>query len=174
MPRTIWPRSPGRPLVYDEATFPDLAYKFCLLGATNRELATAFGVKESTIEHWCRHYDDFFRRVQEGRTIADANVAHGLYKRAAGYIRKRDVAQTDRQTGMVTVITIEEEVDPDPRAAQFWLSNRRKRSDDPWRDVVRTELTGADGAPIEITDRDERAKARLQKLLSALPEDTDE
>lgn len=61
------------------------AYRLCLLGMTNADLADAFEVHETTIEYWCRKYSDFKKAVERGRTFADSHVVEKLYERALGY-----------------------------------------------------------------------------------------
>jgi len=64
--------------------FCSLARKFCLLGATNPELAQMFEVAPRTISRWIADFPEFSTAVKEGRAVADANVAERLYARALG------------------------------------------------------------------------------------------
>ena len=64
------------------------AHNYCLLGATNDQLAEFFGVSPSTIDNWIAGRRDFEAAVKSGRVVADAKVARGLYVRAVGYDRK--------------------------------------------------------------------------------------
>ena len=53
----------GRPTLFKEE-YLEQAYKLCLLGATDADLADFFGVDEDTINLWKRTHKDFY--PQEG------------------------------------------------------------------------------------------------------------
>src|SRR5690242_9203224 len=73
----------GRPTLY-RPELCEQARNYCLLGATNNELAEFFGVCPSTIDNWIVRHADFEAAVKSGRAFADARVARGLYNRAIG------------------------------------------------------------------------------------------
>src|SRR6266851_6080822 len=75
---------PGRPTLY-KPEFTEQAYKLCLAGATNQDLADCFDVARSTIDKWLQSRREFAQAVQRGRDLADGDVAHKLYTRAIGY-----------------------------------------------------------------------------------------
>src|SRR6266404_725221 len=75
---------PGRPTLYQEE-FAEQAYKLCLAGATNDDIAEAFEVASRTIDRWLQAHPDFAEAMRRGRAIADGEVAHKLYCRAVGY-----------------------------------------------------------------------------------------
>ena len=74
----------GRPTAY-RREFCELAHNYCLLGATNPELAGFFDVSPRTIDNWIASHPAFAAAVREGRVVADARVARCLYERAVGY-----------------------------------------------------------------------------------------
>jgi len=76
----------GRPTLYDPQLC-EQAHNYCLLGATNDELAEFFNVSPSTIDNWIARHADFGDAVRRGRVVADSRVARGLYDRAVGYDR---------------------------------------------------------------------------------------
>ena len=78
------PRKVGRPTEYKEE-YNELAFNYALLGATNPELASFFGVSTATIGNWFNDYPKFLDAVKKGKEEADANVVKSLYKRALGY-----------------------------------------------------------------------------------------
>ncbi len=111
-----------------------IAYKFCLLGAINEDLAELFEVSRNTIGNWLARYPEFRKAVQDGRDVADADVAHALLQKAKGF------THTD-----VKILQIEGEAEqveynryfpPDTQAAIFWLRNRRRKQ---WREVIEHE-----------------------------------
>src|ERR1700716_422489 len=64
--------------------FCPITYKFCLLGATNDDLAGLFEVSLATIDNWLRRYPASRKAVQDGRDVADSDVAHSLHQQAKG------------------------------------------------------------------------------------------
>ena len=107
----------------------DLAFKFCLLGATNKQLATFLGYSIQTIELWIRDKTgQFHEAVMRGRDEADAQIVHGLYRRAIGYTlenrTRRDGVNAQGEFWSETVT--HEHVPPDPGAAFKLLAVRQK------------------------------------------------
>lgn len=127
----------GRPTSYDDS-YADLAYKFCLLGATDAKLAEFFGVQESTINNWKQKHPEFMESIKRGKTQADAEVASSLYHRALGYSHpETKIATAD---GMITdTKEFTKHYAPDPTAAIFWLKNRQPEM---WREKNQTEHSG--------------------------------
>jgi len=114
----------GRPSSY-KAEYADLARKFCMLGATNDDLATCFEVAGGTIDYWIATHPEFADGVQKGRDIADANIVEKLYSRAMGYTidSKKYVLYRGEQKELPHPI----HYPPDVRAIMFWLRNRRRQ-----------------------------------------------
>src|SRR5689334_5989011 len=77
----------GTPTRY-EPEMCEQAHNYCLLGATNDELAEFFHVSPSTIDRWIAGRADFGDAVRQGRVVADARMARSLYDRAVGYDRE--------------------------------------------------------------------------------------
>lgn len=127
----------GRPTKFDPSMC-DLARKYCLLGATNPELAEFFEVAESTISKWLAEIPQFSEAVKSGRAQADAEVGAKLFHRATGY--EHPDTHISNYQGQITETPITKHYAPDTTAAIFWLKNRRP---DLWRD--RMEHTGKDG-----------------------------
>ena len=111
----------GRPTDYREE-YAELALNYCLLGATDKELAGYFEVCERTIDAWKKTHPEFLRSIIEGRDVADAKVANALYQRALG----------------------SKDVPSDTKAASLWLRNRQPRK---WRDKKELEHQGQAGGP---------------------------
>jgi hypothetical protein len=66
--------TPGQPTAY-KPEYCELGHNYCLLGATNEELASFFGVTRRTVDNWIATHHDFAKAVHEGRAIADAVIA---------------------------------------------------------------------------------------------------
>jgi hypothetical protein len=88
----------GRTPSYTPA-YCTVAYKFCLLGATNEDLAGVFGVSRNTIGNWLACYPEFKKAMQDGRDVADADVAHALLHKARGFTHEDVKYPADRGRG---------------------------------------------------------------------------
>lgn len=121
----------GRPTSFH----PDMcqeAHNYCLLGATNDELAEFLGVSPSSIDRWLVRHADFESAVKSGRIVADARVARGLYARAVGYDRK--VEREVILGGELKAVTSTVHYPPNVQACIFWLRHRCRRM---WGDTGR-------------------------------------
>lgn len=137
---------PDRPRYSYQSTYPELAFKFCLLGATLHKLAELFEVDRITIDRWIKDIPEFGQAVHRGREHADANVAHALYHRAIGYkhsaVKILSVSQGKGEPNEVIKVPYVEHYPPDTGAAVFWLTNRNRHK---WRN--RIEGTQGDATP---------------------------
>ncbi len=104
--------------------FCGLAHDYCLLGATNAELAEYFEVAPRTIDNWIAGHPAFADAVRAGGVVADARVARGLYERAVGYswTVERKVLPRAR-SGRSRTLSI---IRPTRAPGIFWLRNRRR------------------------------------------------
>lgn len=93
----------GQPTGY-KPEYNKQAYKLCLLGYTDKQLADFFGVCEATINNWKHAHPTFLESIRDGKENADCEVAQSLYKKAC---------------------------DGDTTAMVFWLKNRQSKN---WRD----------------------------------------
>ena len=82
-------RPRGRPTRY-KAEYTEQAFKLCLLGATDANLADFFEVSEKTINTWKDVHPEFLQSLKAGKDEADANVGERLYQRALGYEHPED------------------------------------------------------------------------------------
>src|SRR5579871_1495714 len=120
----------GRPSGYSPL-YAALAEKFCLLGATDLELAHMLGIGQKTLYRWQRQHPQFRQSIKRAKDQADANVVRALYRRALG-CWVSDVHTTYHQgTDGCTTTHVTKELPPDPAAAIFWLKNRQRTR---WRD----------------------------------------
>lgn len=119
--------------------YAKLAYQFCLLGATNDQLAALFKINTDTINGWMKSFPEFSDAVKGSKEQADAQVAEGLFKRGIGFqydevtYEKIDLkadAADDIKVEAYKRKVVTKHVIPDPGAAMNWLSNRQP---DRWR-----------------------------------------
>ncbi|PWE57144.1 terminase [Metarhizobium album] len=126
----------------------DMARKLALLGLTDAEMAEFFGVTERTFNNWKDEFPAFFQSLNEGKTIADANVADSLYRRAVGevvFVEKR----VKGKDGEYEIIRLSQQIPADPGAAKLWLTNRRPQQ---WREKQEIDHKSSDGSmtPVRV------------------------
>lgn len=126
----------GRPTDY-KATYNKLAYNYCLLGATDIELADFFEVAESTINLWKLNHPEFSESIKKGKSQADAVVASKLFHRATGY--EHPDIDIKMHEGKIITTNLTKHYPPDTTAAIFWLKNRQPAK---WRDKQDIEHSG--------------------------------
>lgn len=166
----------GRPNTYRGEYAPQ-AYKLCLLGATIQELADFFEINNSTVYQWMKYFPEFANAIRDGREVADAEVAHSLYKRATGMripaVKIISVAGPPGAGSTVEYHEYEEVLPPDVGAATKWLASRSRR----WREKQEVELVGKNGGPItsatvtiDTNDPQEASKLYQQLMQGSTPQ----
>lgn len=150
----------GRPSKYTDKTAKQ-AYKLCLLGAKDEELASFFEVDVSTIDAWKKQHQEFSRALKAGKDDADATVAKRLFKRATGYSHPEDKIFND--SGKPLIVPTIKHYPPDTTAAIFWLKNRQR---DKWRDRHDHEHTGKGGGAIKTETKLDLSGLTIDQLES--------
>ena len=146
----------GRPSSYSP-DLCELAHNYCLLGATNDELAAFFGVSPRTIDNWIAVHPEFEAAVKDGRVIADARVARGLYTRAIGYDRK--VEREILHQGELRTSPASSTIRPTPRPASSGCATAAagpgaRGRHDPSTPIDDIALLDAAGESVRHHDRD--------------------
>lgn len=126
----------GRPSSW-RPEYAEQAFRYCLLGATDIQMAEFFGVSNQTFNAWKKKQPELLDAITRGKGIADANVAQGLYKRATGYDIKEEVIKT--LNGKIERVETSKHIPPDTAAAFIWLKNRRRGD---WMDKQQIEHSG--------------------------------
>jgi len=103
--------------------------------------------------YWLRTYPEFKKAVQEGRDVADADVALALLHKAKGFTHT-DVKVLRTEAGPEQV-EYNRYFPPDTQAAIFWLRNRRRKQ---WREVIEHEHTVTDEKLRELEEAGIRAR----------------
>lgn len=135
----------------------ELVTKFCMLGATNEDLARFLEVSIASIEHWIADKNkDFSRAIKEGRDYADANIVNSLYHRALGYSHK-DV-HVSNYKGDITITEITKHYPPDTAAAFIWLKNRRPKEWKNQPEVIHHEHTVKELQVVKASDYKDNLK----------------
>lgn len=122
----------GQPTSYKEE-YNDLAFKYCLMGATDERLAEFFDVCVDTINNWKIAHPEFFASIKKGKHEADFEVANSLFGRAKGY-EYTEVRDEVSEQG-VKKVTTRKQMAADPTSMIFWLKNRQPKQ---WRDKQET------------------------------------
>jgi hypothetical protein len=120
----------GRPTSF-KSEYIEQTFNYCLLGATDEQLADFFNVAKSTINLWKQKQPKFLDAMKRGKILADANVAHSLYQKAIGYSCKE--THVSNYQGEITKTEINKQYPPDTTACIFWLKNRQPEK---WRDKI--------------------------------------
>lgn len=134
------PNSGGRPTDYKDE-YVDQVYKLCLLGATDKDIAGFFEVKEQTINNWKKSHPEFFESIKRGKVIADADVADSLFKRATGY--EHTETKVFNNQGEILTHDVIKHYAPDPTAIAYWLNNRQRGKWTQRQDVNHTSSDGS-------------------------------
>jgi len=157
----------GRPTLY-KAENAELARKFCMLGATNEDLARCFEVSRSTIDHWIDTIPEFAEGTRRGRDLADAAVIQKLYSRAMGFTM--EIKKHVLYRGELREIPMTLYYPPDIQACIFWLRNRRRRD---WQE--KGKAAQDDGPTIsELEAASERVRLGATRAADGADDDDDE
>ena len=114
----------GRPTLYRREN-AELARKFCMLGAINKDLAGLFEVARRTIDNWITNIPEFAESVRQGRDVADAAVVEKLHSRAVGY--SYEAKKVFLYRGEPVTVNYTVRYPPETTACMFWLRNRCRR-----------------------------------------------
>jgi hypothetical protein len=125
----------GRPSLY-KPEYAKFAEPLAKSGATDSDLADAFGCKPSTIRLWANKYPAFNAAIRVGKDAANKRVERSLYERANGYNYEATKIFMPAGSKQPVVVHYIEHCPPDVAAAFIWLKNR---DPDRWRDVQNVE-----------------------------------
>jgi hypothetical protein len=124
----------GRPTKYDPSMV-DRANELCSgAGLTDKQLGTAFGVDEATINRWKQEHEDFREAVLEGKDEFDTR--HAEAKAALGYLYT-EIYKELTEEGLIVTKTVTKQAGPNPICLIFWLKNRNPRR---WKDKQEQDI----------------------------------
>jgi hypothetical protein len=138
----------GRPTGYDPSFHPELAFKLCLLGATDNEMADCFKISQDTLYEWRSKHPELSESCARGKAEADAHMAHSLYHRGLGWSHEAVKIFMPAGAEKPVYAPFIEHFPPDTNAASLWLRNRRGKKREPteavmWADRVEQEVSGS-------------------------------
>jgi hypothetical protein len=108
-------------------------------GLTDDEMAAMMGISPDLLASWKAYYPMFAKSIDDGRTIADANVVRALYDNAVGYDYETDEVVRTRRGA--EIITVKKRFPGETTAQKYWLNNRQSHH---WGDKVQV---GGDRSP---------------------------
>ena len=149
--------------------FPQQAHKLCLLGATDKDLTSFFGICKSTLSNWKKQHADFNLAILNGKKAADMEVAASLYQATLDRIittkqaiKCKEVYYDENgkrvEKERVEIVEVEKHIPADFRSQQFWLKNRNpqqwsdKHDEDTETDKSVTLNLGSGLNPYETAD----------------------
>lgn len=138
----------GRPTKYKPG-YCELARKLCLLTITDEQLAMYMEVDVSTLGVWKNKYPEFQEAINNGRHLADKEIAEALAHRAKGYSHPETKVFCNSD-GDITTCEVTKHYPPDTAAAFIWLKNRAG-----WKD--KKEIEGVVAVKHVATDEEVKA-----------------
>ena len=139
--------NPGRPPRYNPDIHPKAAKALCAKGATIAELAAAFDVAISTIWLWKTSHPEFFESCRLGLEAATDRVERSMFERAVGYTHDSVKIFLPAGANKPVYAPYLKHVPPDPRAGEFWLTNR---APDRWKNKQNIEHNEATDSPLRM------------------------
>ena len=139
------------PMKYNKEYHDDWAWSLAVRGCGDKEIAEVMRVSRKTICTWKKQHPSFAAALNEGKDIDDSKIERSLYNSGSGYYVEEEekVIEVDLngKQKLGDLRTKRRYIPPSVTAQIFWLKNRKKEQ---WRDVIKTELTGEDGKPVEF------------------------
>jgi transposase len=143
---------------------PERTKKVCDLivaGNDQETAAVAAGIPKSSHFAWLAR-----GREERDRLAADQKAKPRKSEAAyLEYLEAIEKARAEREARLVLLIAKAAQ-EPKTWTAAAWLLERSERTK--WGRVTRTEITGADGAPVQIEEQREDPKAALAALLEEI------
>ncbi len=136
-------RRRGQATKYREEIHIPWAESLARRGATNAEMAQAFGISENTFYTWQRKHKAFAHALRLSKSQCDAEIVDALYRRATGQsvrrvVKCRYAVDADGNETLTGREVTEETLPPDTKALVFWLINR---CPDLWSDKPKQDDT---------------------------------
>lgn len=121
-----------------------------MLGLTDLQMAEFFGISHQTYYDWQEAHPEFLESTMRGKTLADAETAVSLYKRANGYSHEAVKIFLPPGASEPVYAKYTEHYPPDTPAASLWLRNRQKAL---WRDTQSLQQLDKNGNPTDAPMR---------------------
>jgi hypothetical protein len=174
------------PYKYDQKFHDAWVFSLALKGATDEEIADAFGVDRRTILRWSTTTNESGEEVltsfgearRAGKEEADAQVVKKLYERCIGYeitegqqVTEHDIEGRPR---IKETRTSKKHIAPDTMAIMYWLNNRSRKTGE-WSQRQDVEVNFGDSsireAVRELTLDEVRAKLAAIRAVEPAPDE---
>lgn len=129
-------------------------------GATDDEIEAVYGLGAGTIKKWRAAYPNLDKAIESGRSRADGEVLHAMFKTAVGYHEFEEQAVGGKEP---TVMKVKRYFPGQFLAQKHWLASR-KRDEWPARETV--EHTGKNGEAIKVESRNDLIDGILKIITS--------
>lgn len=131
-------------------------------GATDEIIAKKMQIARSTLSEWKIKYELIGKAMRENKEIVDADVENGLLKRARGYQYTEEMAFKCKREywddkgrkcseEVIKTVFVLKEMPPDPKAAQYWLNNRKPET---WKASREDSAEGEGEVEVVIPEAD--------------------
>lgn len=127
----------GRPIYKWNPQYVEVAKALIRKGATNFEIAEAFGISSRTILKWRAMHPEFDAVFAELGPEFDSRIERTLAERALGY--SYEAVKIFNHKGFPVIIPYIEHVPPDVGAIKHWLALRQPEK---WRLKEEVEISG--------------------------------
>lgn len=95
--------------------------KWGMEGLSYAAIARKMGVSRNMLQRWRDEHYEISEAIERGLDFANGQVANALFKKATGYTIQKTVIDNKGQEHI-----IDEHIQPDIKAIQYWLNNRNK------------------------------------------------
>ena len=95
--------------------------KWAMEGLSYRAIARKMGVSYNMLQRWRDEHYEISEAIERGIDFANGQVVNALYKKCTGYMKTKIVVDNRGNEH-----EIEEFVEPETKAIQYWLNNRCK------------------------------------------------
>lgn len=96
--------------------------KWAMEGLSYAAIARKMGVSRNMLQRWRDEHYEISEAIERGIDFANGQVTNALFKKATGYMKTKTVVDNKGVEH-----EIEEYVEPDIKAIQYWLNNRCKK-----------------------------------------------
>lgn len=131
-------------------------------GATDDEIESVYGLGAGTIKKWRQAYPGLDKAIELGRTRADGDVLHSLFKTAVGYHEYEEQAVGGKEP---TVMKVKRYFPGQFLAQKHWLASRKREE---WPAKESIEHTGKNGEAIKVESRNDLIDGILKLITSKL------
>lgn len=122
-----------------------MAYRYAILGATDRQIAEFLEISPDTVDLWKRTHPEFSNALRRGKAEADARQAESLYLCGMGYEYEEDVVTVYK--GTVHVTRVKKYAKRNAWAAYKWLSLRQRQL---WHDTQQVDINNTNINRFEV------------------------